>query len=313
MTTAPLVVQKPFDILEQQLGPAAERYRAAFQAYQDYNDRIDELLVPYDERMNALEGTEEEIEAAAALIVKERDQARQRLLAANAPPPFPDDVAGIDYESKRMYHLLIEQILSRAEKDMANMKVIIEKMVTYETEKAQEYVEKIESEIKKKEARDARAERHRRRREHRSRNWGAFGQTVGGTLSAIPTGVTQVIGAVISIGTAAAQVAYNMDSARKFAHELRNNANWLIYEQPALLTDLESAEWNLDYMSALDSIVAPIQDATGMRLQITKMKLDKGIYDERELQKIRATTLGLVGNFILYAGIGYGIFRLIFR
>jgi hypothetical protein len=312
--TAPLVVQTAFTILEETLGPGVARYREGMERYVQWRKSLNDLLKNYDDRIAEVTGnTDEEIAAKVEAIKKERDVAYEHLVGKNPPPPNPNDDPTITDADRRTYHLLINKLLERAKTDMANIEVISKKMMDREQANYDSYIQTIDNEVARKEAADRHAAHDQRRRNHRAKNWATAGRVVGTVLSAIPLVVTQVIGAVVSAGTEVAKAVYDVDTARRYAHALRNNCNWLLYEQPRVIDELERAESNLNYATALVSIAEPLRDSILMRQAITDEKLRLGIWDELALAEAKKPKTMVVLKWAAIAIVGLVLVRRIFK
>jgi len=312
MPTASLIVQSPFRVVETTLGPGAAKYRDGFKLRMEHRQRINESLSLFDDAVNALEGTPAEIEAKTKQILSDREAAYQATLAKNPPPPNPNDDPSITDEDKRLYTLLEQTILAQAETDLLHMKSAMASFQSLSEGLLDGYIAQIDLEVKKKEKADARVERKNRRVTHRAKVAGTIGQMVGGILQAIPLAVTQVVGAAISIGSAIAQTAVEIDSARRLAYALRDNANWLVYQEPLLLDEIDQEEWNLDYLAALAPLSDSLRDGAKLRMQINDEKLKAGIYDEEALAASRKGVKA-VWKVVFYAGLAYAAWRIVFK
>lgn len=309
--TAPLVIS-PMHVLEGTLGTNVARYRDGFKARMEWRLRLNAMLSSYDDAIVGLTGEPAEVERKTKEIVAAREAAYQKLLAANPPPENPNNDPSITEKDKELYTVLEQTVLSRALSDIPEMESVLKKFQGFSEGLLDGYMATIQNEIEKKEKADARAERKHRRTMHRSKVAGVIGQTVGGILSAIPLVVTQIIGAVISVGTAVATAAVEIDAARRLAYTLRDNANWLVYEQPLLIEEIEQEEWNLDYVEALLPLTVSIRQSVGLRQQINSEKLKAGIYDEEVLASSRKGA-SLAWKAVFYAGLAYAAWRIIWK
>lgn len=309
--TAPLVIS-PMHVLEEALGANVARYRDGFKARAEWRARLNAMLSTYDDAIVNLTGDPAEVERKTKEIVAAREAAYQKLVEQNPPPPNPNDDPSISAKDRELYTLLEQTILSRALADLPEMEAVLKKFQAFSEGLIDGYLGKIRDEIEKREKADARAERKNRRTMHRSKVAGVIGQTVGGILSAIPLVVTQIIGAVISVGTAVATAAVEIDAARRLAYTLRDNANWLVYEQPLLIEEIEQEEWNLDYVEALLPLTTSMRQSVGLRQQINSEKLKAGIYDENVLASSRKGA-SLAWKAVFYAGLAYAAWRIIWK
>jgi hypothetical protein len=306
--TAPHVPQTSFVILERTLGPGVAKYQNAIGRFVRWRSNLNAQLSSFDEAMNAVESPEE-----AAAVKAARDEAYDALVSQNPPPPNPNLEPGVTDEDKRLYHTLEKMILERGRADLENMIRIAQKIEAVETKAIDDYLATIEDEIAKKEARDRKAAREQRRAKARGRYTAFAGQVVSTVLSVIPTGVTQVIGAALSIATEVGKAVWDVDVARKYAHALRNNANWLVYEQPKLLDALDKSDWNVNYSVALVDIGEATRESITLRNAITDEKLATGIWDEAELAASKRRKTPALIRTAAFIGAGLLAVRWIFK
>lgn len=297
MTTAPLVPQTAFVVLARTLGPGVARYQAAIQRKVEWERRLNGLLDGYGRRLE-----EAATGAEAAAVKEERDLALDRLAASTPPPPDPNLEPGVTDEDKRLYHQLVTMLIDRGSADLENMVKAVNAFNAFEADASARYIDTMENEVKRKEAADRR-EWKRQHRKNRISNYAAFGgRAVSTVLSAIPTGVTQVIGGILSVVVEVGKAAYDIDVKKKYAAALRDNANWLLYEQPEMAIAMDRAIWNEDYGTVLLELADVSRESLALRKAITSEKLKTGIWDEKALAASRRRVPMLVKGAALIGG-----------
>lgn len=306
----PGIVQRPFDLVGETLGPGAALYRDGLERFKHYHGWIESRLAPWQQRVDALQGTPEDIRRKAAVLYADMERERERLYRENPPPPAPFEDPRITQEDRRLYHLLETRVLEKGRKTLPDVLRLAETLEAWASDIAAKTEEEITSEQAKKEARDRRAERRQRKRKYRSKIAGYVVNITSTVLSSIPNWITQVAGAVIAIGGSVGQAVYDLDTARRYAHAIRNNANWLVYEYPHAATRLDNAIQSADFAVGVQDLAASLQEGVALRLALNKIKEEKKEYDERKLLDHRMDGWQRIA---VYAGIGLAALALLRR
>jgi hypothetical protein len=299
---APGIIQTRFDFVGEILGPGAALYRDGLARWKHYHSQIDARLAPWQNRINAITGTEDEIKTQAIAIYTEMEQERERLYKAIPVPANPHDDPRISNDDRLLYHSLENMVLGKAVKDLPNIAKLSVTLQDWSDQLAIEAEDEIADEIRKKEERDRIAARRQRRRDHRAKNWSYVVTGVSTVLSVIPTYVTQIIGAVVAVAGSVGKAVYDADTARRYTNAIRNNANWLIYQYPSTETKLDQSLWNLDYLTGVEDLAIALEDGARIRMDINDTKIDLGIYDEQAILNYRMKLKWM--KTLTYVGIG---------